>query len=375
MFNDGMRRAVLVMALGLVAPSSLAQTNSGTALAVSDAKELTIQVGEQRVLSAEGVRSYSEGKRGIVEVRLTRDAKQFVLVATQPGSTTVLFLLNDGREEHVRVTVEPVPGQGGEGGLVVPRAENIRLDFYFVQLDRGYRHQLGPSYPSSVTAGTFSAEFDFLTRSLNSATAVVEDQALLRLDIAQTNGWAKLLRKAAVITENGQPAEFSGGGEINVPVQGGLGTGIHSIQYGSSIDVLPKYDASSGRLELEIAANVSDLTDDRGSGVPGRLVSNLKTIVNLELGQTIVLAGLTAKTEVQSQTGLPFLSQIPILGHLFGTHRSEKNQSENVVFIVPSVVDMPGPEAKLALDEALGAYVSYEGKRQKKPHFPRAEKP
>lgn len=372
MFDDWLRRGAFALAFALYAPASFAETQSGAAMAVADAEELTIQVGEQRVLSAEGVRSYSEGKRGIVEVRLTRDAKQFVLVASQPGSTTVLFLMNDGREEHVRVTVEPIPGQGGEGGLVVPRTENIRLDFYFVQLDRGYRHQLGPSYPTSITAGTFSAEFDFLTRSLNSATAVVEDQALLRLDIAQTSGWAKLLRKAAVITENGQPAEFAGGGEVNIPVQGGLGTAIHAIQYGSAIDVLPKYDASSGRLELQIVANVSDLTDDRGSGVPGRLVSNLKTVVNIELGQTIVLAGLTAQSEVQSQTGLPFLSQIPILGHLFGSHRSESNQSENVVFIVPSVVDMPGPEARLALDEALGAYVSYEGKRQKTSHFPRA---
>lgn len=373
MCANRLTRAILCLALGLVPSVSLgqarAQSQESVQLNIAETRELTLQIGEQRVLSAEGVRSYSEGKRGVVEVRLTRDAKQFVLVALQPGTTTVLFLMTDGREEHIKVTVE-APIAQTEGGIVVQQAENIRLDFYFVQVDRGYMHQIGPAYPSSVTAGTFSAEFDFLSRSLNSATAVVADQALLRLDVAQTKGWAKLQRKAAVITENGQPATFSGGGEVNIPVQGGLGTGIHAIQYGSTIDVLPRYDSSTGRLELQIAADVSDLSDDRGTGVPGRVRSDLKTVVNLELGQTIVLAGLSAKSEIASQGGLPFLSQIPILGHLFGTHRSESKQVENVIFIVPSVVDMPGPEARIALDQALRVYGSYKGKLQDKAHFP-----
>src|SRR5690606_11797559 len=104
--------------------------------------------------------------------------------------------------------------------------------------------------PESFTMGTFGAEFDFLTQAFDSATAVVENQALLRLDIAQASGWAKLMRKAAVIAENGQPATFSGGGEVNIPVQGGLGTGIHRISFGSTVEVLPRYDVESGRLEI-----------------------------------------------------------------------------------------------------------------------------
>src|SRR5690606_16791106 len=100
-------------------------------------------------------------------------------------------------------------------------------------------------------------------------------QALLRLDMAQAAGWAKLMRQAAVITQNGAKARFSGGGEVNIPVQGSLTTGIHRISFGSSIEVLPRYDASSGRIEIELRADVSDLTDDRGTGTPGRTVSEL----------------------------------------------------------------------------------------------------
>lgn len=360
------RRWVSIFALFLMSLTSGAYAlDNGRDQSVLEVEEVRLEVGQQKVLSADGVRSYSEGTRGVVDVRLTRDAKQFVLVAVKEGATTVLFLMMDGSERHVRVIV----GDGGEllvqassDTIVVTKAENIRLDFYFVQLDRSYRHQLGPAYPQSATIGPFSSEFDFLTQSFTSATAVVENQALLRLDIAQTTGWAKLMRQAAVITQNGQAAKFLGGGEVNIPVVGSLTTGIHKIEFGSTLQVLPRYDSETGRLQIELGADVSDLTDDRGSGVPGRLISSLQTIVNVELGQTIVLAGLSAQSELRSQSGLPFLSQIPILGHLFSTHRRDSSEIENVIFIVPSVIDTPSAETRAVLADALSTFESYRGK-------------
>jgi pilus assembly protein CpaC len=209
-------------------------------------QEITLGIGEQHVLSADGVRSYSEGTRGIVDVRLTRNGKQFVLVGQTAGETTLLFIMLDGKEKHLRIQVgEPDEAQNRQTRQSVKKEDNIRLDFYFVQLDRGTRHQIGLGYPESVSTGSASASFDFLSQSFESATAVVEDQALLRLDMAQASGWAKLMRKAAVIAENGMRAEFSGGGEVNIPVQGSLTTGIHTISYGSRIEVLPRYDCHS----------------------------------------------------------------------------------------------------------------------------------
>jgi pilus assembly protein CpaC len=301
-----------------------------------------------------------------VDVKLTRDAKQFVLVATAPGKTSLLFLLNDGKDRHVNVVVAdpmaklaPTPGT-----FTVDRMENIRLDFYFVALNRSYGHQIGLGYPSAIQGGTFGASYDFLTQSFTSATAVVEDQALLRLDMAQATGWARVLRQAAVITRNGQPATFSGGGEVNVAVPGGLASTIQSITYGSDIQVLPRFDRESGRLEVEVEAEVSDLTDDRGTGIPGRSRSVLKTLVNVNLGQVIVLGGLSAASETQGQSGVPFLSQIPVLGALFRTHAAQRDQTDSLVFIVPSVVDTPPGEARRQLGAALETYAKFRGEKK-----------
>jgi pilus assembly protein CpaC len=358
--------AIACLNLGLGWPAARAE---GPAVRLEDTEDLVetveLELGEQRVISAEGVRSYSEGTRGVVDVKLTRDGKQFVLVAASAGTTSLLFLLMNGKDRQMRVTVrdpnQPLVPQNGAPS--VERAENIRLDFYFVELSRSYGHQVGIRYPSTIQGGTFSAGYDFLTQSFSGATAVVENQALLRLDVAQSRGFLKVRRQAAVITENGRPAKLTGGGEVNVAVTGGISSTLQSITYGSEIQVLPRFDARSGRIEVELEADVSDLSDDRGTGVPGRTRSTLKTAVNLTLGQVIVLGGLSSETEVRNQSGLPFLSQIPILGALFRTHRNERSETESLIFIVPSVIDSPSDEVRRQLGQALESYTKFHGER------------
>lgn len=327
----------------------------------TETEQLVLQVGEQRVISSDNVRSYSEGTKGIVDIRLTRDATQFVIVALAPGTTTLLFLMMDGTERHYKITVvDPNAHTRDRSDGTVEARDNIRLDFYFVQVARNYGHQIGIGYATSI-APRGSATFDLKTGTLESATAVITNQALLRLDMAQASGWAKVMRQAAVVTENGQKSSFSGGGEVNVPIQSALSTGIQKIPFGSVIEVEPAYDSSSGRIELRIHADISELQSDNGTGVPGRLTSALDTVVNLELGQSLILAGLTARSERTSKAGIPGLSQLPIIGLLFGSHSHAEDESENVVVIVPSVVDAISMQDRARLNEALRRYSRFSG--------------
>lgn len=336
--------------------------------AIAQAPEsIMLSVGEQRVLSSEGVASYSEGIEGIVDVRLTQDGAHFVIVGKRAGSTSLLFMRANGQEVHYRIQVtDPshptgIPADGAATSNAVQRRDNIRLDFYFVQLSEDYRHGLGVAWPASVGGGAFSATFDLKAGTFSEATAGVTDQVLPRLDMAQSKGWAKLLRQAAVITANGAEATFGGGGELNVPVEGALSASLRQIEFGSQIRVLPRYDRESGRIELQIHADVSDLASDQGTGVPGRITSTLDSLVNLELGQSLVIAGLSARSEATSHTGLPLLSQIPIIGGLFGSHANRSEGTENLIFIVPTVVDSVSLPSRETLREALRVFRDYDG--------------
>lgn len=368
MFADAKRHAVAMVvgaAAALVSPAAVAQNGNGARAAAPrslQTEEIELRIGEQRVIPSDGVQSYSEAVKGVVDVRLTKDASQFIVVALKPGQTTLLFLMLDGTEKHYRISViDPEgPQRGKRGAGSVEARDNIRLDFYFVQMNKNYGHQLGIGYPSSI-APRMSASLDLRAGQLDSATAVIADQALPRLDIAQSSGWAKVMRQAAVVTANGEKATFSGGGEVNIPIQNALSSGVVKVQFGSEIVVEPAYDPKSGRVELRLHADISELEGDRGTGIPGRTTATLDTIVNLELGQSLVLGGLTAKSERNSKTGLPVLSQIPILGALFGSHAHAEEQTENVVIIVPSVVDSISMQDRARLKAALEQYTSYDG--------------
>jgi pilus assembly protein CpaC len=358
--------ATLLVATALASPaaaqSSGPHKSSAAASPPLASEEIELHVGEQTVISSEEVRSYSEGTRGIVDVRLTRDASQFVIVALKPGATSLLLLMMDGTERHLKFTVadpDADPGMASDANAVKPR-DNVRLDFYFVQVSKSYSHQIGIGFPGSI-APTFNVGLDARTGALDSATAVIESQPLPRLDMAAASGWAKVMRQAAVVTANGEKAVFSGGGEINVAVQTAFTTGVQKIQFGSEIAIEPRYDSRTGRIELKVHADNSELESDRGTGIPGRATASLDTVVNLELGQSLVLAGLTAKSERSSASGLPGLSQIPVIGVLFGSHGHAEEESENVVVIIPSVVDAVSRENRERLEAALASYAEYSG--------------
>lgn len=323
---------------------------------------IALEVGEQRLVSARDVRSFSEGVRGVVDVRLTEDGRDFVVVALRPGKTTLLLLKRQGRDQLLRFSVSD-PAQAAEtpvdGG--VRARDNIRLDFYFVQVQRSYTHQLGVSWPGQLGGGGAGLDFDL--SGLQSLSGVI-DQPLPQLDVAQGSGWAKVMRHATVITANGAEAKFGGGGEVNVQVQTSVATGIHSIEYGSTIGVLPHYDKSSGRLDLDIQAHVADLRPSGGSGVPGRTTSELKTTVNLALGQSVVLAGLTAESEGSEKTGLPGLSRIPVVGALFGSTAKRVESAQELIFIVPSVQNAVAGRVEQRLKRALGTYRGFSGQSE-----------
>ena len=323
-----------------------------------EVQEISLEIGEQTTIPAEGVRSYSEGTPGIVDIRVTRDGAQFVVVALQPGTTTLLLIMRDGETLRYNIEVRPPPTTTRPGA--VERRANIRLDMYFVQLDETSNLQVGLGLPGSITGeGRLTTSLN-LSAGDSTSQAVITAEALPRLDFLHATGWARVMRHVAVVTANGGQATFGSGGEFNVATEGGLTGQLQSIPFGSNITMSPRFDAETGRIDLQINAEVADLTES-GAGVPGRTVTRLTTVVNLELGESIVLGGLQSETDQHGKRGFPFLSQIPILGILFGSHSQRSQRTENVLVIVPTVVESIGSRDRALIVETLRTYRDYGG--------------
>jgi len=409
------------LAASLAPRDASAQRRGGGATAAASAEsapakvtqELTLAVGENRTISAADVRNYSEGMPGVVDVKLTSDQSRFVVVGFEPGGTSLLLIRRGGGEvlwninvfakapeiveselhqlldgytgirvrrigpryfieggvntegdvARIKQIAALYPGQVeslvalGSGGS--DRKTNVRLDFFFVQYSKTSGYNVGVSYPTRIGGEVITSNFgyDFVKEEATATTNVV-NQPLPGLDIASRSGWARVAKQAAVITTNGTEANFENGGEQNFAIAAGLTGTIQRIKFGTDLTVLPRFDPVTKDLEIKVSADVSDLVPPvRNTPLPGRQTSKLVTIVRMKLGQSLVLSGIHTKQERRSTAGLPFLSEIPILGALFGSHGKDEEEIDGAIFIVPSVVEAP---SRSALELVRGAWEQYD---------------
>lgn len=411
-----LRGLLLCACASLIEPGPAAAQGKRGVL-VEDMREFNVSVGENKTLPAGDVKSYSEGARGVAEVKLTPEGNQFVIVGQKAGSTTLLLIMKDGSqityvinvfqrametvERELRQLLEGTTGirirrvgirffiEGGVsteaelnrieriaglypdqveslvvlGGAAADRNLNIRVDYFFVQFDRSTGSQFGISWPAAVGPGLATFQYDMIANSVTTAQASIVDQVLPGLDIAATHGWAKVLKHSTVVTSNGSEAKFESGGEQNYFVSNNLTASLTPIEFGTRVHALPRFDPQTNELEVHIVAEVMDLTPPvaAGTDLPGRNVSKLEALVKLKLGQSIVLSGIHSRSERTRTNGLPLLSEIPILGALFGTTGSNEDEVEGVMFVVPTVVDAVSRSARENIDAAIEEYEGYDG--------------
>jgi general secretion pathway protein D len=127
-----------------------------------------------------------------------------------------------------------------------------------------------------------------------------------------------------------------------------------SVQYldvGLTLEVQPTVYLD-GDVSIKVGLEVSAITDTKQVGQTLAYVigtRNANTLLRLKDGETQVLAGLIQDSDTRSAAGIPGLSQIPILGRLFGSHKSDREKSEIVLSITPHIIRT---QARAASDAA-----------------------
>lgn len=393
----------------------------------TEEKALSLGVGESKTLPALDVKQYSEGTPGVAEIKLTPDGKKFIVVGQKAGTTSLLLIKNDGSQltwvikvysqapdevenelqqllqgytgirvrkigsrlfieggvqnaadqDRIKQIAELYPGQVESlvtvGTGAVDRNLNIRVDFFFVQYNKNSSYGVGISWPERIGGAAIQSTFgyDFIAGTPTAQAAVV-NQPLPALDIAASNGWAKVIKQSAVITTNGNEASFSSGGEVNVPIVSGINSKLEQISFGTNVKMQPRFDPRSGNLEVKLDADISDLVPSQGTTLPGRQTTKLSTLVFLKLGESLVLSGIKTSGQRHQILGLPLLSQIPVLGVFFGSHSDQEEEIEGAVFIVPSVVESVPKASYDMVKEAMTQYEAYSGDIDEVNAFPKA---
>jgi pilus assembly protein CpaC len=216
--------------------------------------------------------------------------------------------------------------------------------------------QFGPATPSisgNAVQFTLSDALNiFLFRSDLNLGALIE--------ALETKNLMQMLAEPNILAINGKPASFVAGGEFPYPVvQGGAVAGAVTIQfreYGVKINFLPVV-TPRGSIRLQVTPEVSSLDYSNalqfeGFTIPALATRKVSTQVELESGQSFVIAGLLNNTITDSLNKIPGIGDIPLLGKLFQSRTRTRSNSELMILVTPELV-RPIP-AGAALPEVHG---------------------
>jgi type IV pilus assembly protein PilQ len=160
----------------------------------------------------------------------------------------------------------------------------------------------------------------------------------LRLSALETSGHGKIISTPRVTTLNGEKAKISQGTQIPYTVTSTDGqSNTEFVEAALSLEVTPVINPD-GSIILEIKATNSTPGTQFGGDAPSINSKEAVTKVLVRDGETTVLGGIFVEDEDVSETGVPWLNKVPILGHLFKSTSKTSNRSELLVFITPRIL-------------------------------------
>jgi type IV pilus assembly protein PilQ len=170
------------------------------------------------------------------------------------------------------------------------------------------------------------------------------------LEAAEAEGNIRIISRPSVVTLNNVASTIRSERILRIllPTSTNIASGTGASAAGSAVatekvpvgvilTVTPQV-SSDGYVLMNINVKSSTLgTQSEGSVIPDELNREAISNVLVRDGETIVLGGILKDTSQESENGVPYLKDIPILGWLFKSHRWQKDFEELMVFITPRI--------------------------------------
>jgi general secretion pathway protein D len=201
----------------------------------------------------------------------------------------------------------------------------------------------GASTTGTSAAGTVSAPCDIaLMTALQTDTHsnVLSAPTLLTAD-----------NEEAMIVV-GQNLPFVGSASANAGLPGQIFNSVDRQNVGITLDIVPQVSQGEYvKLDMyEEVSNVVNGTQNNSLG-PTTTIRSASTTVLVQNHRTAVIGGLLSSETDNGRQGVPFISDIPVLGNLFSDN-SRNNQKQNLlVFLTPHIVRTRDDLQSLALDQ------------------------
>ncbi len=168
-----------------------------------------------------------------------------------------------------------------------------------------------------------------------------------KLDLLKQNGAAQILSKPSVLSTNNKEASIYVGRTQSILTQSQQSTqGSSNVlnnysreDIGITLKVKPRL-SSNNKVSLEIETTIEDIVPGSGATAdrPTTTKRSVKTNAIVNHAETIILGGLIKSADGKSQTKIPILGDIPIIGRLFTSNGNSSSKVNVVIYITPYIL-------------------------------------
>jgi type IV pilus assembly protein PilQ len=164
----------------------------------------------------------------------------------------------------------------------------------------------------------------------------------LEISAAQAEGRGEVISTPRVITANQREASIEQG--VEIPYQESASSGATTIQFKKavlSLKVTPQVTPDN-RIILDLNVKKDSvgqvIVGGAGQQVPSIDTREITTSVIVNDGQTVVLGGILETERRETEKKVPYLGDVPVLGHLFKTTGRTNNKDELLIFVTPKIL-------------------------------------
>ena len=279
----------------------------------------------------------------------------------------IIVEVNINRSREIGVSAF-TPGLGG-GSVLMPGVLN------FGQLQNSLGNPLGItglgiglasgsscSLPGNLLNSVASAVTGSTTSSTTTGTTTVPCEVAL-MTALDLDTHSNILSAPTLLTADNEEAEivvgenlpFVGSATASSALSGQIFNSVDRQNVGISLDLIPQVSAGD-YIKLDVYEEVSNVvpgTANQASNPlgPTTTIRSASTSVLVQNHRTAVIGGLISSDVENSRQGVPFLSDIPVLGNLFSDTSRTAAKDNLLVFLTPHVIHTRDDLQSLALDE------------------------
>lgn len=152
-----------------------------------------------------------------------------------------------------------------------------------------------------------------------------------------SSGKGKIVAHPEITTVDNKEARIQVGQKVPIKQFSATGDVVITFEEVGTILRVTPHITSDDRILLYMLPERSNFTFDANGVVIN--TNNAETNVVVENGQTAVIGGLTTQDEVVTETGLPVLKDIPVVGAIFRYKKTNNESRDLVIFVTPTIVE------------------------------------